>query len=103
MPSERVQRHIDRLLDEADEAVRLKDWGQVRENAHAILDLDPENADARGFLEAAERALSRGVSTSPDSEAPARREAASPAASQPTSFCDGRYTVTRFLGEGGKK
>src|SRR5215211_6786353 len=57
MPSERVQRHIDRLLDAADEAVAVRDWALVREHARDILGLDPENADALAFLAAAERRL----------------------------------------------
>ena len=55
MASERVQRQIDRLLDQAEEAVGQKSWTLVRENAQAVLDLDPDNGDARTFLAAAER------------------------------------------------
>src|SRR6059036_1696468 len=57
MLSERVLRRIERLLDEADAAVDHKDWGAVRENARAVLALDPANADAHAFLQAAERAI----------------------------------------------
>src|SRR5438093_10745801 len=105
MLSERVQRQIDRLLDQCEEAVGQKNWSLARENAQAVLDLDPENTDARGFLDAATRALSRGAPESPSSGAPAVAEtpATVAAAPQPESFCDGRYRVVRFLGEGGKK
>ena len=56
MPSERIQRRIDSLLDEADEAVREHQWTVVRERAQSALTLDPENADALAYLAAAERA-----------------------------------------------
>jgi len=55
MPSERVQRQIDRLLDEAEEAISSQDWAAVAERAQAALRLDPENADALSYLAAAER------------------------------------------------
>jgi len=34
---------------------------------------------------------------------PTATSAAAPVSTQPTTFCDGRYQVVRFLGEGGKK
>jgi hypothetical protein len=55
MPSERVQRQIDRLLDEAEEAISSQDWAAVAERAQAALRLDPENAGALSYLAAAER------------------------------------------------
>ena len=33
MPSERVQRQIDRLLDEAEAAIAARDWLRVRDSA----------------------------------------------------------------------
>jgi len=54
MPSERVQRQIDRLLDEAEEAISRYDWEAVREAEHAVLAIDPENADAITYLASAE-------------------------------------------------
>ncbi|MBI4498131.1 MAG: hypothetical protein HY689_09560 [Chloroflexi bacterium] len=100
MPSERVQRQIDRLLDEADEAVRQLNWLAVRDRAQAALGLDPDNSDARTYLAAAERALGESAPAAP---APVRTPTPEPAPAQPTSFADGRYVVKRFLGEGGKK
>ena len=55
MPTERMQRQIDGLLDEAEVAVRELDWETVRARTDAVLALDPENADARALLEAAAR------------------------------------------------
>ena len=55
MPSERIQRQIDRLLDEADEAVVKQDWTTVGDRARSVLRLDPENQDALSYLAAAER------------------------------------------------
>ena len=57
MTSERFQRRIDRLLDQIEEAVDQLAWETVRDRAHAVLALEPGNADATDFLAAAERAL----------------------------------------------
>ena len=104
MASERIQGHIDRLLDEVDEAMRQLDWEQVRERSQAILALDRDNQDALTFLEAADFAL-RGSSELPPARPATISSSPSPATSvdQPTAFADGRYQVKQFLGEGGKK
>ena len=57
MPSERTQRQIDRLLDEAEQAMAQRDWASLREHAQDVLLLDTGNEDAQNFLRAAERAL----------------------------------------------
>jgi class 3 adenylate cyclase/tetratricopeptide (TPR) repeat protein len=57
MASERVQRQIDRLLDEAEEAFAQGDWRRLEGHARRVLLLDAENRDAVSFLTAAERAL----------------------------------------------
>ena len=57
MPSERVQRPIDRLLDDVEEAISRFDWNAARQGARAVLALDAENADALAYLAAAERDL----------------------------------------------
>ncbi len=51
-----------------------------------------ERSDAAGAL-----------ASEPSASGSAAARAPSQAAPQPTSFCDGRYEVKRFLGEGGKK
>ncbi len=45
MPSERIQRQIDALLDEADAALDSEIGAVVKERAEAPA-LDPENSDA---------------------------------------------------------
>ena len=55
MASERVQRQIDRLLDEAEEAIGRSDWNLVRDRASNALRFDPDNADALAFLAAADK------------------------------------------------
>jgi eukaryotic-like serine/threonine-protein kinase len=101
MLSERAQRQVDRLLDEADEAIKQHDWTKVLTCAREVLHLDPENVDAHTFLAAAERAMAGtpAAAESLTSRAPER----SNKAVQPASFCAGRYEVKHFLGEGGKK
>jgi serine/threonine protein kinase len=99
MPSERIQRRIDTLLDEADQAISRSDWESVRDRAQNVLALAHENRDALAFIEAADFALgSSGAS-------PSVRPPPAPAApsAQPTSFANGRYQVKDLLGEGGKK
>src|SRR3990170_1711384 len=96
MASERIQRRIERLLDQAEEAADRREWDVVRQRAEDILTFDPDNSDASGFLVAAQRALGTTVS-SPVADS---TQSAPP---HPTSFANGRYTVRRFLGEGGKK
>ena len=66
MLSERAQRQVDRLLDEAEAAIGKKDWELVAENARAVLALDPDNADAQTFLAAADRALAGSAGERPD-------------------------------------
>ncbi len=56
MASERMQRRIERLLDEADDAIARFDWEAVRNGAETVLALDPENADGLALLAAVERA-----------------------------------------------
>ena len=58
MASERIQRRIDRLLDQIEEAADLREWGQVILLAEDLLAFAPDNADARTFLDAAQRRLS---------------------------------------------
>ncbi len=110
MRSERIQRQIDRLLDEADEAMRQLAWDVVRDRARAALALDRENSDAHVYFAAAEAQLSQssprltsGPGSSVTHAGPAAPAAERAPVAQPASFCDGRYQVVRFLGEGGKK
>ena len=106
--SERVQRRIERLLDQAEEALETRTWEPAAEFCRAALALDPDNTDALAFLEAATRASPGGEPHLQMDEGaePAR----SPSQGQgglttpaPTSFANGRYQVSKFLGEGGKK
>jgi len=63
MPSERIQRQIDRLLDQADEAIANRDWTAAGEHAQSVLRLNPDNSDALAYLAAAKR--DSGTSTAP--------------------------------------
>jgi class 3 adenylate cyclase len=102
MPSERIQRQIDRLLDEAEAALARFEWDSVRAQANAVLALDPNNADARTFLDAAVRAGAGAPPPMPSG--PAGTPEAPPSAPPlPTAFSGGRYAVRSFLGEGAKK
>ena len=105
MPSERIQRRIDALLDQAEEVIAARDWAAAAEAARAVLSIDEANEDAGAFLKMAEANLGTPVADStPSTLAPAASTptTAAPAA-HPESFVAGRYHVRRFLGEGGKK
>ncbi|MCZ6539671.1 MAG: hypothetical protein O6922_07580, partial [Chloroflexi bacterium] len=101
MPSERVQRRIDRLLDQAEEAVDALDWERVREVSESVLVMDAGNEDANSFLAVAVHHIDGSEPGSHDLVASSTTVA--PASDTPSSFADGRYTVSRLLGEGGKK
>ncbi|MCH8228857.1 MAG: hypothetical protein IIA53_00855, partial [Chloroflexi bacterium] len=62
MPSERVQRRIDSLLDDAEQAIAGNDWEVVLERVRSVLALEPDNADAVFYRDAAARA-SNGTGT----------------------------------------
>ena len=102
MASERIQHRIERLLDEADEAVARYDWEAVSQASKAVLALDPENQDAITFLAAVDRTTGEHSTLRSPKERPLEY-VPSPSPAQPTSFANGRYQVKRFLGEGGKK
>ena len=57
MASENFQRRIDRILDQIEDAADQRDWFAVRQGALDLLVFDPENADAKIFLKAAQSAL----------------------------------------------
>lgn len=63
MASERLQRQIERLLDEAEQSIAHRDWATVQERAQDVISIDPENREGQAFLAAAQRAL--GASPSP--------------------------------------
>src|SRR5947209_16588761 len=97
MPTERVQRQIDRLLDEAEQAIAASDWALVQARTAQVLALDPGNGDALAYREAADRALTAGAAT-------VAAQPAIPAAPPlPVSFVGGRYQALGLLGEGGRK
>ena len=57
MPSERVQRRIDRLLDQAESAADSADWNKVLEFVAGVLKADATNEDALTFKDMAEASL----------------------------------------------
>ncbi|MDP9180708.1 MAG: protein kinase [Chloroflexota bacterium] len=102
MPSERMQRQIDHLLDEAEKAVTEKDWAHVTDCAQGVLAVDTGNEDAVAFLSMAK---SQGNLPPRETRIPLASSSADsePSPKLPASFADGRYIVRSFLGEGGRK
>jgi class 3 adenylate cyclase len=107
MVSERIQRRIDALLDEADASVSASDWTAVAEKARAVLAIDEGNEDAAAFLKMAE---ANGVIQSPLPQRGRVGEGERDTTTTPDAipvggllFASGRYRATRLLGEGGRK
>ena len=97
MASERIQRRIDRLLDQAEEAMDQLKWDAVGEYAQAALGLDPGNTDALAYLDSAQlvqQTLAGGATPTNPTKATFTQT------DQPTSFANGRYQVKQLLGEG---
>ena len=59
MVSERIQRRIERLLDQAEEAADQQEWSLVAQRAHEALSLDESNQDAQALATSADRMLAR--------------------------------------------
>src|SRR5579871_1718154 len=109
-----MRAQVERLLDQVEAAIEAGRWDEATAKAQSVLRIDPENADAVGYLAAAAREPIAGGGGPHTEEAPAAPAAPRPPAEagsgprpdappQPTSFAEGRYEVKRFLGEGGKK
>ena len=104
MPSERVKRRIDLLLDQAEEAIDQGDWERVHQRSQDVLALDPDNDDAKQFIEASQRRLGNAQTPVSEPQSVSPVPISEPSAGvQPTAFSGGRYVVEKFLGEGGKK
>ncbi len=97
MASDRIQRQVERLLDEAEKAFVEHDWNALLSHAQDVIRLDSENREALTFLSAAEQALGSSPPTGQQPQTTQRTP------DQLTSFANGRYQVKHFLGEGGKK
>jgi phage-related protein len=52
MASERIQRRIERLLDQIEEAADRRDWPGVNRLAEDVRRLDPANSDGLAYLAA---------------------------------------------------
>ena len=72
MPSERMQRQIERMLDDVEEAAAARDWPLVVERAQIVLAGHPQSEDAAAFVRLAEAALAApagdGAATSTSAE-----------------------------------
>jgi hypothetical protein len=89
MQSDRTRRQIERLLEQAEEAIGQLSWQVVRDRAQAVLALDPESHDARSYLAAADRALAMASNTSPGGVSRAASLIPQEAFSDPVAFAEG--------------
>jgi hypothetical protein len=80
MPTGRLQRRIDAVLDEADSAFAARDRTRLRVLASDVFSLDPENGDAATFLRSGDANLGTGAVATP------AMSPAAPANSLPQSF-----------------
>ena len=93
MASERIQRRIERLLDQIEHEADQQNWQLVLDLAKEVLGFAPDNGDARAFLGVAEERLSytggtEGTAIQPSS-GPKAPGAVSTAVQQ-TSFANSR-------------
>jgi signal transduction histidine kinase len=65
MATERIQRQIERHLDEAELALSQDNWDRIKQLAERVLLLDPDNKDAFAFVEIRERAMERTSTPTP--------------------------------------
>ena len=65
MTSQRIQRRIDRLLDQAEQAADEKRWSEVETLTHEVLALDADNGDAIALLGAARRLIDGAIDRPP--------------------------------------
>jgi hypothetical protein len=96
---------VDRLLDQADEALEAQDWQKALESAEVALNFDPANPDAQAFVEAARHGLKVSDIDQPEPTEGLEHDAINVPTEfrEPISFASGRYEVKSLLGEGGKK
>lgn len=97
MLSERAQRRIDRLLDQAEDALERGDWAEAAERAQSVLAVQPENQDATTFLSMAQPHVVSEIQLVKEGSPTLATD------NSPSAFSSGRYRVDKFLGEGGKK
>ena len=101
MASDRIQRRVERLLDQIEQEADQRNWQLVLELAREALGFAPDNTDAKAFLGVAEERLgSTSVVESPavpGSDEP--MPATTPTPKHPTTFANGRYQVNRRLWE----
>ena len=95
MASDRVQRQVERLLDEAEEAINNDDWASVSSRARAVLAIDPDNKDGQSYLAAAERAL--GTSGATTGERTSSNASSTPPVTGSSSSTDGSNLPTGLI------
>ncbi|MCH7843035.1 MAG: AAA family ATPase [Chloroflexi bacterium] len=94
MASERIQRRIERLLDQIDQAEAQGEWHAMHGLAQDVLEVDPGNEEAAAYLRSAERhlaATSEGAGISPASPPPVEPTGTAPDAERrqlTVMFCD---------------
>ena len=103
MATERIQRRIERLLDQIEQEADQQNWQRVLELAEEVLGFAPDDADAKSFLSVAQQRLSSSTAAEPNPAPSSIAPDAANASAQLSSFANNRYQVKRFLGEGGKK
>src|SRR5207247_7760160 len=65
MRSERLQRQVERFLDQCEAALDEHQWAAARDAALAVLGMDAENADAQAYIAAAESAMGGAAQPAP--------------------------------------
>ena len=89
-----MQRRVERLLDQADEASDALDWERVESIARSVLSLDASNTDAQEFLALAAPHIVESSETPPSGDTAASTNERPSASETPTSFANDRYDLT---------
>ena len=61
MLSDRIQRHIDGLVDQAQKAIALGQWHELRAICEKLLSFDPDHSDVKRYLSLADKSLAADV------------------------------------------
>ena len=72
MASERIQRRVERLLDQIEQEADQQNWQRALDLAKEVLRFAPDNADAKTFIAVAEETLSSTAGQEGPETAPSR-------------------------------
>lgn len=106
MASEGKRRGLERLLDQIDQAESQRNWESLRTLAQDVVEIDAGNTEAVAYPKSGDRrigAVPTIASIQPENAFPSPATVIEGQTSDSTAVANGRYQVTRFLGECGNQ